>query len=127
MINKIVLMGRLTADPEMHVGNDMTYARFTIAVERNYKPKNGDKITDFINCTAWNGTAEFIDKYFHKGNMIAVSGELNIDRYEDKDGNPRTAANIRVAEVSFTGERNDTDEQPSNNKNTRSNNRRGYR
>lgn len=125
MLNKVILMGRLTAEPEMHVGNDMTYARFTIAVERNYKNKSGDKTTDFINCTAWNGTADFIDKYFHKGNMIAVSGELNIDRYEDKDGNIRTAANVRVAEVSFTGERNDTDEKPK--KNTRSNNYRGYK
>lgn len=117
MLNKIILMGRLTAEPEMHVGNDMTYVRFTIAVERNYKNKSGDKVTDFINCTAWNSKAEFISQYFGKGNMIAVIGELNIDKYDDKDGNARTAVNVRVTDVSFTGERfENTEPQKKNNR-----------
>ena len=124
MMNKIVLMGRMTADPETHTGNNMMYTRFTLAVERNYKSKDGDRVTDFIRCTAWNGTAEFIDKYFHKGSMVAVCGELNIDEYEDKDGNTRTTANVRVSEVSFTGDKSgiENDTKP-----TYPKNKKGYR
>ena len=73
-------MGRLTSKPDVIKcdNSDNRYTRFTIAVERNYK-SGDEKITDFINCTAWNNTAVFISKFFDKGNMIAVTGELNID------------------------------------------------
>lgn len=125
MLNKIVLMGRLTAKPDVIKcdNSDNRYSRFTIAVERNYK-SGDEKITDFINCTAWNSTAIFISKFFDKGNMIAVTGELNIDSYTDKDGNKRTSANVHVSDVSFTGERNETQNEPPK----KSNNRyKGYR
>lgn len=125
MLNKIVLMGRLTAKPDVIKcdNSDNRYTRFTIAVERNYK-SGDEKITDFINCTAWNSTAIFISKFFDKGNMIAVTGELNIDSYTDKDGNKRTSANVHVSDVSFTGERNEIQSEPPK----KSNNRyRGYR
>ena len=125
MLNKIVLMGRLTAKPDVIKcdNSDNRYTRFTIAVERNYK-SGDEKITDFINCTAWNNTAVFISKFFDKGNMIAVTGELNIDNYTDKDGNNRTAANVHVSDVSFTGERFEPQNEPPK----KSNNRyRGYR
>lgn len=118
-------MGRLTAKPDVINcdNSDNRYTRFTIAVERNYK-SGDEKITDFINCTAWNSTAIFISKFFDKGNMIAVSGELNIDNYTDKDGNKRTSANVHVADVSFTGERF----EPQNDPPKKSNNRyKGYR
>ena len=125
MLNKIVLMGRLTAKPDVIKcdNSDNRYARFTIAVERNYK-SGDEKITDFINCTAWNSTAIFISKFFDKGNMIAVTGELNIDNYTDKDGNKRTSANVHVSDVSFTGERFEPQNEPPK----KSNNRyKGYR
>lgn len=130
MLNKIVLMGRLTAKPDVIkcANSDNSYTRFTIAVERNYK-SGDEKITDFINCTAWNSTAIFMSKFFDKGNMIAVTGELNIDNYTDKDGNNRTSPNVHVSDVSFTGERftgerNETQNEPPK----KSNNRyRGYR
>lgn len=125
MLNKIVLMGRLTAKPDVIKcdNSDNRYTRFTIAVERNYK-SGDEKITDFINCTAWNSTAIFISKFFDKGNMIAVSGELNIDNYTDKDGNKRTSANVHVSDASFTGERFEPQNEPPK----KSNNRyKGYR
>ena len=106
MLNKIVLMRRLTPTPAVIKcdNSDNRYTRFTIAVERNYK-SGDEKITDFITCTAWNTTAVFISKFFDKGNMIAVTGELNIDNYTDKDGKNRTSASVHVSDVSFTGER----------------------
>lgn len=113
MLNKIILMGRLTAKPDVIKcdNSDNRYTRFTIAVERNYK-SGDEKITDFINCTAWNSTAVFISKFFDKGNMIAVTGELNIDSYTDKDGKNRTSASVHVSDVSFTGERFETQNEP---------------
>lgn len=118
-------MGRLTAKPDVIKcdNSDNRYSRFTIAVERNYK-SGDEKITDFINCTAWNNTAVFISKFFDKGNMIAVTGELNIDNYTDKDGNKRTSANVHVSDVSFTGERNETQNEPPKKNNNRY---KGYR
>ena len=84
MLNKIILMGRLTAKPDVIKcdNSDNRYTRFTIAVERNYK-SGDEKITDFINCTAWHSTAIFLSKFFDKGNMIDDSGDLNIDNYTD--------------------------------------------
>ena len=125
MLNKIILMGRLTAKPDVIKcdNSDNRYTRFTIAVERNYK-SGDEKITDFINCTAWNATAVFISKFFDKGNMIAVTGELNIDNYTDKDGKNRTSASVHVSDVSFTGERFEPQNEPPK----KSNNRyKGYR
>lgn len=125
MLNKVILMGRLTAKPDVIKcdNSDNRYTRFTIAVERNYK-SGDEKITDFINCTAWNNTAVFISKFFGKGNMIAVSGELNIDNYTDKDGNNRKSANVHVSDVSFTGERFEPQNEPPKKNNNRY---KGYR
>ena len=118
-------MGRLTAKPDVIKcdNSDNRYTRFTIAVERNYK-SGDEKITDFINCTAWNSTAIFISKFFDKGNMIAVSGELNIDNYTDKDGKNRTSASVHVSDVSFTGEHNEPQNEPPKKNNNRY---KGYR
>ena len=77
MLNNVVLMGRLTADPELrHTQNDISVTSFTIAVDRDYAPKGQEKQADFINCVAWRGTADFISRYFQKGSMIAIQGTI---------------------------------------------------
>ena len=103
MINTIVIMGRLTTGIEVKKTNSgVSYTSFSVAVERNYK--NGDeKQTDFIPCSAWRGTADFIGKYFNKGDMIALTGSLNSDKFTDKDGNNRTSYKVLVESVSFCG------------------------
>lgn len=106
-LNTCIFMGRLTADPEVKKTNsDVSYAKFTVAVERNYK--QGDtKIADFIPMVAWRGTADFIGKFFRKGDMIAVDGSLQSEKYTDKDGNNRTAFSVLVNNVAFCGGKNE--------------------
>lgn len=108
MINQVILMGRLTADPEtrfMQASNN-SVTRFNLAVERDYKAANEEKPkTDFINCTAWNKTGEFVEKYFKKGNMIAVTGCVETGSYTNNDGNKVYTTEIKVNKVSFTGEK----------------------
>ena len=103
MLNHIVIMGRLTRDPELrYTANNIPVAAFTVAVDRDYSNKDGgQKETDFINCVAWRSTAEFVQKYFAKGSMIVVSGRLQIRDYSDKSGNKRTAAEINADNVYF--------------------------
>lgn len=105
MLNHIVLMGRLTADPELRrTGNGTAVATFTLAVDRDFGSKaNGDKEVDFIDCAAWRGTAEFISKYFSKGQMAVVSGRLQIRTWEGKKGNKQRTAEV-VAESVYFGE-----------------------
>ena len=89
MLNNVILMGRLTKDPEIRRTQSGTAAAsFTIACERDFS-NNGEKETDFIDCVAWKNTADFIGKYFTKGNMIAVNGRLTTRRWQDKDGRNR--------------------------------------
>lgn len=105
MLNTIVIMGRLTAAPELKTTqNGINCATFTVAVERSVKNKDGEKQTDFIPCVAWRNTAEFVCKYFTKGKMIAVAGELQTRKYTDKDGNNRTAFDVVANNVSFCGD-----------------------
>lgn len=102
MINKVILMGRLTADPEARTtstGKPVT--SFTLACDRNQK----DKQTDFLDIVAWNHTAEFICKYFRKGQMIAVAGSIQTRTWEDKNGNKRKAVEVLAEEVSFCGDK----------------------
>lgn len=99
MLNHIVLQGRLTADPEIRVTpNGTSVVSFSLAVNRDYNKEE----TDFINCVAWRNSAEFIQKYFHKGDMMIVSGRLQIRSYTDKAGNKRTAAEV-VTDNSYFG------------------------
>jgi len=85
MLNKVILMGRLTADPELRqTANNISTCRFSVAVDRNYAPKGEEKQTDFINVVAWRQTAEFVSKYFSKGSMIVVEGSLRTGSYTDK-------------------------------------------
>ena len=111
MLNHIVIMGRLTRDPELrYTQSQVPVASFTVAVDRDFSGRDGgERQTDFINCSAWRSTAEFISKYFHKGSMIVVSGRLQIRSYQDRDGNNRTAAEIVADNVYFGESRRDSD------------------
>ena len=102
-LNHIDLMGRLVADPELRtVGEDVHVASFRIAVDRDRKNKEtGEREADFINVTAWRGTADFICQRFAKGDMIVVSGRLQTRAYEDKDGNKRTATDVVAENIYF--------------------------
>ncbi len=103
MLNNVILMGRLTADPEIKpVSDDKKYVRLTLAVNRGGKGE--DQKTDFIDCVAWNRTAEFISKYFSKGKLIALKGSIRIGSYTDKEGVKKKSFNILINEVYFTGE-----------------------
>lgn len=112
MLNSIILMGRLTATPELKTTNSgIAVTSFTIAVERPYVK---EKQTDFINCIAWRNNAEFISRYFEKGQMIAIQGSLQSRNYEDKNGNKRTTYDVVVDRSSFCGSKAEKDE-PINN------------
>lgn len=106
-MNKIVLMGRLTADPELkYTQSNTAVIRFTVAVNRKFADKQtGKREADFISCTAWSQTAEFISKYFKKGQMICVEGELRTGSYQDKNHPDVThyTTDVLVSNVEFTG------------------------
>ena len=90
MLNKIILMGRLTRDPELRRTQSGTaVASFTLAVDRDYKPQDGERETDFIDIVAWRGTGEFVSKYFTKGRMAVVEGRLQVRDWTDDGGNKR--------------------------------------
>ncbi len=103
MLNHIVVMGRLTRDPELrHTQAGTAVASFTVAVDRDYKNKETDKRdTDFIDCVAWRSTGEFVNKYFTKGRMAVVEGRLQLRDWTDKEGNKRRSAEILVSNVYF--------------------------
>lgn len=110
MLNHIVIMGRLTRDPELRrTGTGKAVANFSVAVDRDFAGKeSGEKETDFIDCVAWQQAAEFVSKYFTKGRMIVVSGRLQIRPWKDKDGNPRRTAEIVADNVYFGDSKNST-------------------
>ena len=103
MLNHITIMGRMTRDPELlHTNSGIAVASFTLAVDRDFTDKNsGEKETDFIDCTAWRNTAEFVSKYFTKGRMAVVSGKLQIRKWTDKEGNNRRSAEVVADSVYF--------------------------
>ena len=103
MLNHIVVMGRLTRDPELrHTQAGTPVASFTVAVDRDYKNKETDKReTDFIDCVAWRSTGEFVSRYFAKGRMAVVEGRLQLRDWTDKEGNKRRSAEILVSNVYF--------------------------
>lgn len=101
MLNHIVIMGRLTKDPELrYTQSKIPVANFTVAVDRDYQ-QGGEKQVDFIECIAWRQGAEFISKYFHKGSMIVVAGSLQSRRWQDRDGNNRITWEIQTDHVYF--------------------------
>ena len=102
MLNKIILMGRLTRDPDLRRTQSGTaVASFTLAVDRDYKPQDGERETDFIDIVAWRGTGEFVSKYFTKGRMAVVEGRLQVRDWTDKDGNKRRSTEVVADNVYF--------------------------
>jgi len=115
MLNKIVLMGRLTRDPELRrTDSGIAVASFSLACDRDYSGKGGaEKQTDFVDIVAWRHTAEFVSKYFAKGRMAVVSGRLQIRSWTDKEGNKRRSAEIVAESVYFGDSKRDGNGQQS--------------
>lgn len=102
MLNSVILMGRLVADPELRqTPNGVSVCAFRIAVNRNFTGKDGKQQADFIDIVAWRQSAEFVSKYFAKGKMIIVEGSIQTRSYEDKNGNKRTAVEVVADNVQF--------------------------
>ena len=108
MLNHIVMMGRLTQDPELRTAGETPVCHFRLACDRDYKAKNsGEKETDFIDVVAWRSTAEFVAKYFTKGRMAVVEGRLQMRDWTDKDGNKRRSAEVVADNLYFGDSRRD--------------------
>lgn len=108
MLNVAVLMGRLVADPELrHTPNGISVTSFTLAVDRSYVKSGTERQTDFIDIVAWRGTAEFVCKYFRKGQLAAVQGAIQTRSYTDKEGNKRKAFEIVADNVHFAEPKRD--------------------
>ena len=106
MLNRIVIMGRLTRDPELrYTPSEKPVCSFTVAVERDIPGEGGNRETDFIDCVAWNKAAEVISKYFTKGRMICVDGKLQSRKWTDKNGNNRINWEVLVERFNFCGDR----------------------
>ena len=109
MINRVVLMGRLTADPELKTTTTgISVTSFRIAVDRSYVKAGTERQADNFDIVAWRSSAEFVCRNFSKGSLIAVDGQLQSRQYQTKDGQNRTAIEVVAENVSFTGERRDT-------------------
>ena len=127
MLNTVVLMGRLTDEPNIKsLDSDKKVMKFCLAVERSQTSKNEERKTDFIDCIAWEKTAEFISKYFEKGDAIIVEGRIETRQYEDKQGNKRKSVYVLVNNVNFCalkkGENNQSQEKPQKSRENNSNN-----
>ena len=109
MLNHIIIMGRLTRDPELRrTTSGVAVASFSLAVDRDFGGREGgERETDFIDCVAWRQTGEFVSKYFTKGRMAVVSGRLQIRNWTDKDGNKRRSAEVVADNVYFGDSRRD--------------------
>ncbi len=108
MINRVVLMGRLVADPELKTtSSGVSVTSFRIAVDRSYVKQGEERQADFFDIVAWRGSAEFVCRNFGKGSLIAVDGQLQSRNYQTKDGHNRTAIEVIAESISFTGERRD--------------------
>ena len=109
MLNKIILMGRLTRDPELRrTGSGTAVTSFSLAVDRDFKSQSGEKETDFIDVVAWRNTAEFVSKYFTKGRMAVVEGRLQIRDWTDRDGGKRRTAEVIADNVDFGDTKRDS-------------------
>lgn len=110
MLNNVIIMGRLTRDPELRRTQSGTaVTSFTMAVDRDFKSQSGEKETDFIDVVAWRSTAEFVAKYFTKGRMAVVEGRLQIRDWTDKDGNKRRNAEVLADNIYFGDAKKDVD------------------
>ena len=127
-MNQIVLMGRLTRDPELrHTQSGTPVTTFSLAVDRGYTPKDGgERQTDFIDIVTWRNTAEFVAKYFVKGQMAAVTGRLQLRDWTDRDGNKRRSAEVVADNVYFTESKKSRDAGGSYNRADRDDQAGGY-
>lgn len=108
MLNKVILMGRICRDLELkHTPNNTPVCAFSLAVDRDRKDANGNKVTDFLECTAWSKTAEFMHSYMGKGQLIAVVGAVQTRKWTDKNGNNRVSVEIKVDEAHFAESKKD--------------------
>ena len=108
MLNVTCLMGRTVKDPELrHTPNGVSVTTFTIAVDRSYTPKGQERQADFIDIVAWRGTADFVCKYFRKGQLIAVQGSIQTRSYIDREGNKRKAFEVVADNVHFAESKRD--------------------
>jgi single-strand DNA-binding protein len=115
-MNKVILIGRITKDPEVKLtANQTQFVNFTIACDRRYKDQNGEKQADFINCVAWRQTAVFIGKYFHKGSKMALTGSIQTRNYEDQSGQKRFVTEVVVDDVEFVDSKGSNDGGSGNN------------
>ena len=113
MINNVVLIGRLTADPELKTtAQGTSFCRFSIAVDREFTRQGEERQTDFINIVAWRQNADFISKYFNKGKLIGIQGSIQTGRYTDRDGNTRNSFDVVVNRASFIGPKGDSNNTP---------------
>ena len=113
MLNRIIVMGRMTRDPELRrTGSGTAVVSFSLAVDRDFKSQSGEKETDFIDVVAWRNTAEFVSKYFSKGRMAVVEGRLQLRDWTDKDGNKRRTAEIVADSVYFGDSKRDGGDNP---------------
>ena len=101
-MNKVELIGRLTKEPELKLtANQTQFCNFTVAVDRRFKDANGQRQADFINCLAWRQTAVFIQKYFHKGNRIGLTGSIQTRSFDDQNGQKRFVTEVVIDEAEF--------------------------
>ena len=113
MINTVALTGRLTYEPELKATQSgVSVIRFQVAVDRNYQAQGQERQADFIDCIAWRQTAEFISRYFHKGNMIGIEGSIQTSNFTDKDGNKRKSVDVVANNVSFCGSKQQSNSNP---------------
>ena len=116
MFNRATLIGRLTADPELkQTQNGISVCSFSIAVDRRFSGRDSERKTDFINITSWRQQAEFVCRYFHKGDVIGIEGSIQTRNYEDKNGSKRTAVEVVTDNVFFTGSKSNTTAAGANN------------
>ena len=117
MLNTVALMGRLTADPELrYTGSNIPVTSFNLAGERDFKSGDGEKQTDFINIVVWRNTAEFVSKWFRKGQLMAVTGSIQTRKYQDRDGNNRTAVEVVADHAYFAESRRDIEGRQADNR-----------
>ncbi|MBO4687928.1 MAG: single-stranded DNA-binding protein [Clostridiales bacterium] len=109
MMNKVILLGRLTKDPEVkQTGNGVSVCSFAVACDRKFKSQNGEKVTDFINCVAWRQQADLLGKYFHKGSRISIIGSIQNRSYDDQNGQKRYVTEVMVDEIEFVDTKSDS-------------------
>lgn len=112
-MNKVILVGNLTKDPEfITTNNGISVCRFTIAVNRKFKNEDGNYDSDFINCVAWRNTADFVSKYSHKGNKVGVSGSIQTRTYDAQDGSKRYVTEVVVDDVELYTPKSENDNKP---------------